>query len=90
MDTPNSSPTDQNKVYRLGSSPAVYAPGIIAWAKDHYWHEPDRQALRNVITSTWAGIPDNVVDRVLKKELPYSVDDETVVIDASALTQVDA
>lgn len=86
----SSSPTDQNKVYRLGSSPAVYAPGMITWLAGHYWHEPDRSALRNVVTSTWAGIPDDIVDKVLSKELPYSVDDETVVIDASALTQVDA
>nr|WP_210339129.1 hypothetical protein [Ensifer sp. ENS04] len=68
----------------------VHAPGIIAWAISGYWNEPDRQQLRRVITGTWSGIPVDVVDKVLSKELPYSVDDETVVIDASALTQVDA
>jgi hypothetical protein len=88
----SSSPTAQIEVYRLGSSPAVYAPGILNWAIAHYWHEPDRETLRKVITNTWSGIPDEVVDRVLKQELQVELDGETVVInvDASTLTQVDA
>lgn len=68
------------KVYKLGSSPAVYAPGIIAWAIAGYWNEPDREQLRKVVTSTWSGIPDEVVDQVLSGTLPYSVEDEAVVI----------
>ena len=69
-------------VYRLGSSPAVYAPGIINWAMSGYWNEPDRAQLRNVVTSTWASLPDDVADKVLSGALPYSIEGEVVVIEA--------
>ncbi|MGZ2408610.1 hypothetical protein [Rhizobium ruizarguesonis] len=77
--------------YRLGSSEAVYAPGIVDWAMQHYWHEPDRPQLRTVIAKTW-NIPDAVAGALLDKTVPFTIDGETVVfdVDASALTQVDA
>lgn len=70
------------KTYRLQSSPVVYAPGIIVWARSGYFHEPDQAMLRGVIVKTWSGIPEDVVGQVLSGTLPYTVEGETVVITA--------
>ena len=77
--------------YRLGSSDAVYAPGIVDWAMSGYWNKPDREVLGTVIAQTWK-IPECAADALLSKKVPYSIEGETVVfnVDASALTQVDA
>jgi hypothetical protein len=67
--------------YKLGSSPAVYAPGLVRWAMSGYWNEPDRAQLRNVIASTWS-IPDDAAGKLLNKDVTFIVEDETVVFAA--------
>ncbi|OCJ11483.1 hypothetical protein A6U87_27465 [Rhizobium sp. AC44/96] len=64
--------------YRLGSSPAVHTPGIIAWAINGYHFEEDRPQLRKVIVDTYS-LPETAADQLLSKSVPYSVDGETVV-----------
>ncbi len=64
--------------YRLGSSPAVHTPGIIAWAINGYHFEDDRPQLRKVIVDTYS-LPETAADQLLSKSVPYSVDGETVV-----------
>ncbi|MUO72953.1 hypothetical protein [Agrobacterium vitis] len=64
--------------YRLGSSPAVHTPGIIAWAINGYHFEDDRPQLRKVIADTYS-LPETAADQLLSKSVPYSVDGETVV-----------
>lgn len=64
--------------YRLGSSPAVHTPGIIAWAINGYHFEDDRLQLRKVIVDTYS-LPETAADQLLSKSVPYSVDGETVV-----------
>jgi hypothetical protein len=65
------------KTYRLGSNEGVYAPGVVAWAKQYYWNEPDRPALCKVIMG-W-GVPEAAVDALLSGAAPYTIDGETVV-----------
>jgi hypothetical protein len=65
------------KTYRLGSNEAVHAPGVVHWAKAHYWHKPDRPALRKVIMG-WK-VPEAAVDALLSGAVPYTVEGEAVV-----------
>jgi hypothetical protein len=66
--------------YRLQSNPRVYAPGIVKWAKAHYWHEPDQPGLRNVITAGWK-LPIGIAHKLLAGEIDYTIEDETVVFE---------
>ncbi|MCQ0090227.1 MULTISPECIES: hypothetical protein [Rhodobacterales] len=68
--------------YRLGSSPAVHTPGLIAWAINGYAFEADRDQMRKVIGATFSTVPAQAIDQLLSKAVPYTVEDETVVFDA--------
>lgn len=65
--------------YRLGSSPAVHTPGLIAWAINCYAFEADRERMCRIITDTFATVPAEAVAQLLSKAVPYTVEDETVI-----------
>ncbi|MFT9091573.1 MAG: hypothetical protein ABF479_11315 [Gluconacetobacter sp.] len=69
--------------YRLGSSEAVYSPGIIRWAVNGYAFEDDREKLLNVITATWSSIPRETAHKLLSGEIPYTVEGESVVFETT-------
>lgn len=66
-------------VFRLGSSPAVYAPGLVKWAINGYAFEKDREVLSDIITETWAGVTKEAAHALLTKQVPFTVEDEVVV-----------
>jgi hypothetical protein len=68
--------------YRLGSVPMCSAPGIIRWAINGYKFKKDRDAILNVILA-W-DIPEQVAKDLLSEKVPYTVEDETVVIEVAA------
>lgn len=65
--------------YRLGSSPAVHTPGIIAWAINGYAFEKDRAQMVKVVCDTFPNLPASVARQLLSKEVAYTVEGETVV-----------
>ena len=69
------------KVYKLGSSPLVHAPGILAWAINGFAFEDDREAILGIMMATWKGIPKDVMAGVLSKRITYKVDGTTVLIE---------
>ncbi|QIB41251.1 hypothetical protein G3A56_25685 (plasmid) [Rhizobium oryzihabitans] len=68
--------------YRLGSSPAVHTPGIVAWAINGYHFEDDRP---NCARSSWKtyNLPEIAADQLLSKKVPYTIEGETVVFTVS-------
>ncbi|MCZ4354889.1 hypothetical protein [uncultured Marivita sp.] len=70
--------------YRLQSSPMVHTPGLIAWAINGYAFEADRPQMLKVIGETFAGVPTDAIERLLSKEVPYTVDGETVTFEVEA------
>jgi len=71
------------KTYRLGSSPLVHAPGIVAWARNGYAFPKDRKAMTRVIADTWS-IPASAAKALLSGKSPFTVEGETVVFSAEA------
>lgn len=67
--------------YRLGSSPAVHAPGLIAWAINGYHFPRDRALMCKVVTETWS-IPPEAADALLSKRAAFTVENATVVFQA--------
>ena len=67
-------------IYRLLSNGAVYAPGIIEWAKTGYVFEHDRETFRKILRDTWH-IPDDVAHSLLMGEVLYILDGDTVIIE---------
>lgn len=65
--------------YRLQSSPMVYTPGILAWAMNGYYFPEDRPMILKIMTETYAGVPEDRMDALLKGDIPYTIEDETVV-----------
>lgn len=65
--------------YRLGSSPAIHTPGIIAWAINGYAFEDDRPTLLNIVTTSFPSVPASAFEQLLSKAVPYSVEGETVI-----------
>ena len=65
--------------YRLGSSPLVHTPGLIAWAINGYHFEDDRPQLLHVITSTFPAAPAEALEQVLLRQIDYRVEGETVI-----------
>jgi len=76
--------------YRLGSSPLVHAPGLIAWAINGYAFPRDRTVILRVVTDTWPGLPEERARAVLSGDLAYRVDDDTIVIDVAETGDADA
>lgn len=67
------------KEYRLGSSPAVNTPGVIAWAINGYAFEQDRFQILNLIKSIFPTLSTKAVEQLLSEEVPYTIEGETVV-----------
>lgn len=65
--------------YRLGSSSMVHTPGVIAWAINGYAFEDDRPQLLKTVCATFATVPKAAVHQLLSKEIPFTVEGETVV-----------
>jgi hypothetical protein len=65
--------------YRLGSSPLINAPGIVARAINGYAFERDRPVLLRVVAEGWPSIPEDHVSMLLSTTVPYDVDGDTVV-----------
>ena len=66
--------------YSLMSGPMICAPGILRWAMNGYHFKRDRKKLLNVFVQGW-GQDENspsadVFDRLLKGEIPYTVEDD--------------
>jgi hypothetical protein len=66
------------KQYRLGSTDAVSAPGMVRWAINGAHFEKDRPAMVNVIANTW-GLPQDAATALLLQQVPYTIEDEAVV-----------
>lgn len=66
--------------YRLASAEWVYTPNVVRWAISGYWHEPDREAIMNVLRG-W-NLPDDAIIALLTKQVPFTLDGDTVVFDA--------
>lgn len=68
---------------RLQSSFMVHAPGILAWGINGYRFEEDRPALLKVFTDAWPQVSAETWDKILKQEIPLTVDKqaETVTIE---------
>ena len=58
------------------------APGIIRWAINGYKFKEDREKILNVVLA-W-DIPEHVAKELLSEKVPYTVEDETVVIEVAA------
>lgn len=65
--------------YRLGSSALLHTPGIIAWAINGYAFEEDRPQLLNVVATMFADVPPDHLDQLLRKQVPFTIDSDTVV-----------
>jgi len=68
--------------YRLGSSPLVHAPGFLAWAINAYAFARDRAVILRVVTDTWPGPREDHASLLLSGDLPYRLEDDTVVLDS--------
>lgn len=66
--------------YKLGSSPAIYAPGLVAWAINAYKHPKDKSVVRRIIVETWPGFPEAEACLVLKAKRAYTIDGDTVIV----------
>ena len=69
--------------YRLGSSPAIYAPGIFAAMQQEYKSNPNHAV--EVIGSGWA-IPADVTERALKgdKSVIVEIDEDEELVTITA------
>ena len=67
----------------LESTPMLNTAGLLRWAMNGYKFKKDRKRLRRVFTEgfTHPRLTDEVVDRLLKGELPHKIDGENVVIE---------
>lgn len=59
----------QPKEYRLGSSPMISAPGVIAWAINGYAFPRDRKNMVRIIRDGW-DIPEHAAIALLSCRLP--------------------
>jgi hypothetical protein len=69
------------KVYRLGSSPNVYAPGLIAWAINGAHFKKDRPATVRIVSQAW-NIPEDAARKLVTKQVAHTIENETVVFTA--------
>lgn len=69
-------------IYKLGSSPLVHAPGLVAWAINAYRTPKDRAVVLRVVIDTWRGFPEAEARSLLMELRPYSIDGETVIVTA--------
>jgi hypothetical protein len=67
--------------YRLGSGPNISAPGVVRWAINGAAFPDDVPAVVRVIVGGWH-IPEDIACQLVTKQVPYTVEDETVVFEA--------
>ncbi len=70
-------------ILTLESTPMLNTAGLLRWAMNGYKFKKDRKKLRRVFTQgfTHPRLTDEVVDRLLKGELPHKIEGENVVIE---------
>lgn len=66
------------KTYRLGSSPAIYAPGMVAWAINGAAFKKDRPTMVRVIAQGW-NISEDVARQLVTKRVAYIIENDAVV-----------
>jgi len=60
----------------------MYTPGVLRWAQAGYKFKKDRKQLREVFKCfEHPRFTDQVIDQLLRGELPYRVEGKDVVID---------
>lgn len=69
------------KTYRLGSSPMIHAPGVIAWAINGYAFKRDRANMIEIIVTGW-GIPEPAARALLSKQVPHTIEGDAIVFTA--------
>jgi len=65
--------------YRLGSSPLIHTPGVIAWAINGFHFKADRAVLREIVVGMFPQVPGEAIEQLLTTAVPYTVEGETVV-----------
>lgn len=68
--------------YSLGSNPMIHAPSIVAWAINGYKFKEDREKILNVILA-W-DIPEQVAKDLLSEKVAYTVEEDSVIVEAAA------
>ena len=66
------------KTYRLGSSPAIHAPGMVAWAINGATFKQDRATMARVIAQGW-NLPEDAAHKLVTKQVPYTIENDAVV-----------
>lgn len=66
------------KTYKLGSSPMIYSPGIVAWAINGAKFKKDRPKMIRIISDGW-GLPYSIAEGLLLGKVPYKIEDDAVV-----------
>lgn len=66
------------KTYRLGSSPAIYAPGMVKWAINGAKFKQDRLQMVRVIAQGW-NLPEDAARALVTEQVPHTIENETVV-----------
>lgn len=74
------------KTYRLGSSPAIHAPGMVAWAINGAAFKKDRAKMVQIIAQGW-NLPEDAARELVTKRVPYTIEGETVVFSVGAICQ---
>lgn len=67
---------NQPQQFRLGSSPAVYAPGIVVWARSLALTDADKAA--QIVSECWS-IPLWAAQDLVKGRSAYRIEGETVI-----------
>lgn len=67
------------KTYRLYSSGAIWAPGILAVMQKAYADGADRKYLYSIFRKTWA-MPAKLADALLAGRHPYTITDTDEVL----------
>lgn len=67
------------QTFRLGSSPLVSAPGIIAWAINGAHFEDDAPKMISIVENTW-GLDHEVAKALVMGTVPYEIENETVIV----------
>ncbi len=64
--------------YTLQSSPALYTPGLFAWAINGCHFEDDRATILGIVCDTFPSVPREALAQILIDAHPYRVEGETV------------
>jgi len=71
------------KTYKLGSSPMIYSPGIVAWAINGAKFKKDRPKMIRILSDGW-GLPYSDAEALLLGKVPYKVEGDAVVFSVGA------